>query len=53
MINGIKPKVSNKTKLQQVNTKSFDGALTNLLENIQADYDNWCDGTKYGSMRDA
>ena len=53
MINGITPDISNKTKLQQVDTESFDGALTNLLENIQACYDNWRDGCKYGSMKDA
>ena len=44
MINGIKP---------QPTTTDFDSAINNLLENIQADYDNWCDGTKYGSMEDA
>ena len=27
MINGIKPKISNKTKLTAVDTKSFDGAM--------------------------
>ena len=49
MINGIKPKLTPETE----HGTSFDSALTNLLENIQADYDNWCDGTKYGSMEDA
>ena len=49
MINGIKPKLKPETEYGT----SFDDALNNLLENIQADYDNWCDGTKYGSMRDA
>ena len=51
MINGITPDISNKTKLQQVDIESFDGAMTNLLENIQACYDNWRDGCKFGSMK--
>ena len=60
MINGIKPKIS-KPKLKvdiktefdkpKTNGLSFDDAMTNLLENIQADYDNWRDGVKYGSMK--
>ena len=62
MINGIKPIVSKPT-LKDVqadieaqdtwkgNGLSFDDAMTNLLENIQADYDNWRDGCKYGSMK--
>ena len=62
MINGIKPKISKpkpkpeitiKTEFDKPKTNglSFDDAMTNLLENIQADYDNWRDGTKYGSMK--
>ena len=47
MINGIKPVLKPETEFGT----SFDGAMTNLLENIQADYDNWRDGTKYGSMK--
>ena len=60
MINGIKPetskpkpKITIKTEFEKPKTNglSFDDAMTNLLENIQADYDNWRDGTKYGSMK--
>ena len=59
MINGIKPiikpkpKITIKTEFDKPSTNglSFDDAMTNLLENIQADYDNWCDGRKYGSMK--
>ena len=49
MINSIKPKLKPETEFGT----SFDEAVNNLLENIQADYDNWRDGTKYGSMKDA
>ena len=49
MINGIKPKLKPETEYGT----SFDDALNNLLENIQADYDNWCGGTKYGCTKDA
>ena len=54
MINGIKPVIGNTTKTQKTTTKnglSFDEAMDSLLENIQADYDNFRDGTKYGSMK--
>ena len=62
MINGIKPiiskpkpklKIDIKTEIVKPSTNglSFDDAMTNLLENIQADYDNWRDGCKYGSMK--
>ena len=47
MINGIKPKLKPETEFGT----SFDDAMTNLLENIQADYDNFRDGCKYGSMK--
>jgi len=47
MINGIKPKLTPETEFGT----SFDGAVNNLLENIQACYDNWRDGVKYGSMK--
>ena len=62
MINGIKPiiskpkpkpKITIKTEYHKPSTNglSFDDAMTNLLENIQADYDNWRDGCEYGSMK--
>ena len=59
MINGIKPIIKPKPKITiktefdkpKTNGLSFDDAMTNLLENIQADYDNWCDGRKYGSTK--
>ena len=59
MINGIKPIIKPKPKITiktefdkpKTNGLSFDDAMTNLLENIQADYDNWRDGRKYGSMK--
>ena len=57
MINGIKPIIKPKPVIKtefdkpKTNGLSFDDAMTNLLENIQADYDNWCDGRKYGSMK--
>ena len=44
MINGIKPVVSNTTKTEKTTTKnglSFDGAMDNLLNKIQENYDNW------------
>ena len=47
MINGIKPKLKPETEFGI----SFDEAVNNLLGNIQACYDNWRDGTKYGSMK--
>ena len=47
MINGIKPKLKPETEFGT----SFDEAVNNLLGNIQADYDNWRDGVKYGSMK--
>ena len=47
MINGITPKLKPETEFGI----SFDEAVNNLLGNIQACYDNWRDGTKYGSMK--
>ncbi len=37
MINGIKPNISNKTKLSAVNMNEFDTAMTNFLDKLTHD----------------